>query len=420
MKLLVNVFAPIFLILLSIVDFRRGFLFSKNEYISPFPFFAFNYWQLIMISVGILGLAWGLKKIKKIELSDKQINIFLLSLFLILITDLFLYRGVATARSIDAGKIKTDWLNAFGTTSVWQPVALTASYILTVWHALFLSCLFSGFAFICLPKLQGYIQKKQQRFNSVFWGGVLALTQPLCSCCAAFCVPATLGKSRSVGFGSSLLLGAPLLNISTLILALVFLPIQYSLVRILGGLFITFAVSYFLAKYIKQQEHVRDDIDLTKRTNQFNIFLNKLFVDSEAEKSNNNPALLVVAWLRLSGKIALLLIPSMIVGTLFTSVLWAFWADAISNNILSVGLISVLGSLLMISTWTEIPLALQMIEKGLTGPAAATLLALPAINLASLWLVGKSSGQWRLALGLYASVILCSFAIGAAFLFSKS
>jgi uncharacterized membrane protein YraQ (UPF0718 family) len=58
----------------------------------------------------------------------------------------------------------------------------------------------------------------------------------------------------------------------------------------------------------------------------------------------------------------------------------------------------------------------QMIEQGTTGPAAAALLALPAVNLGSLLIVGKVSRNWKVPLGLGAGVMATSIFMGIAFL----
>jgi uncharacterized membrane protein YraQ (UPF0718 family) len=106
----------------------------------------------------------------------------------------------------------------------------------------------------------------------------------------------------------------------------------------------------------------------------------------------------------------------MIFGTLLSSVVWNFWPQEIGNSAASVVLTSVVGSLVMVSTWSEIPLASQMISHGLTGPAAAALVALPAVNLGSLLIITKISKNWKIPVGLGFGVMCVSIAAGLAFL----
>ena len=70
----------------------------------------------------------------------------------------------------------------------------------------------------------------------------------------------------------------------------------------------------------------------------------------------------------------------------------------------------------MISTWSEIPMALQLIQSGLTGPAAALLVVLPAISLPCMMLLGGALQRFRLVAWLSAAVMVVGMAAGVMFL----
>ena len=70
----------------------------------------------------------------------------------------------------------------------------------------------------------------------------------------------------------------------------------------------------------------------------------------------------------------------------------------------------------MISTWTEIPIALQMLQAGLTGPAAAALVVLPAVSLPCLMLLAGALGRLRVTVLLGAAVMLAGLVAGVLFL----
>jgi hypothetical protein len=106
----------------------------------------------------------------------------------------------------------------------------------------------------------------------------------------------------------------------------------------------------------------------------------------------------------------------MIFGTLLSSAVWSIWPTGLGNSISSVLVTSLIGSLVMVSTWSEIPLASQMIHQGMTGPAAAALVALPAVNLGSLLIIGKVSRNWKMVVGLGLGVMAISVFIGIGFL----
>jgi hypothetical protein len=103
------------------------------------------------------------------------------------------------------------------------------------------------------------------------------------------------------------------------------------------------------------------------------------------------PAALIGAWLRTAWAIGRVAVP-----TLFVAAALVGWLVPIllslggGNDFATVLAATVIGTLFMVPTWTEIAVALPLIEKGLTGPAAALLLALPAVSLPSLVIFGAA------------------------------
>ncbi len=393
------------MLLLAVVDFRRGFLLARSDYLYTSPFGFFSPLQVLLLAGGIALLALMLRALRQTTNASSAGGWLLGGIFGLLLVDLLLYRGVAASRALEKGKVGIDWLKAFGVEGWQEPVALACSYLLTVWHATFLSCLMAGLALVALPRYLQTLQR-QQGWRASLAGGLMALTQPFCSCCAAMMSPAVLGSGRSIRFGVAVLLGAPLLNLSTLFLAAQLLPAPYAALRIGAGILLTLGLSAAMARWVIGEECLLSD----RKTQQLNIAF-ALPADSD------HPADLLSAWLRLSGRVAVILIPSMIIGTLVASVLWGLWPKELTDGPLAVLVAAVLGTLLMVSTWSEIPLALQMLEQGLHGPAAAVLIALPAVNLASLWLIARSTGQWKLALGMGGAVMVS--ALGAGLMFGR-
>lgn len=389
------VLASLALVLLAIVDFRRGFLFSKWAYLYKSAYIVFSPWQLALISIGLIGLSAFRGKLNRPN--REAANFTLIGIFFLLLIDAGLYRGVAAARSLNAGSIGTDWLKAYGAEGVLRPLALSASYVLTVWHATVLSSLGAGLALLALPRiLDRAITQKGWRGSLA--GTVYSLTQPFCSCCVALTSPGLFRANQSMNFATAVLLGAPLLNISTLILAGNLLPWPFATLRILGGVLVTIFLSLVLSKWITGN---------TLETPEHRL---------ASTSDTDNPSLIIGNWLKLSARIALVLIPSMVLGAVLAAVAWSFWPTTLGNSITSVILTSLVGSLVMVSTWSEIPLASQMLHQGMTGPAAAALLALPSVNLGSLLIIGKVSRNWRLAAGLGLGVMLVSCFVGLAFL----
>ena len=70
----------------------------------------------------------------------------------------------------------------------------------------------------------------------------------------------------------------------------------------------------------------------------------------------------------------------------------------------------------MISTWSEIPIALQLIQSGFNGPAAAMLVVLPPVSLPCLMLLGGTLNRFRLVALLAIAVALVGIVTGILFL----
>ena len=382
--------ASIALVLLAVVDLRRGFLFSEHLYIFKSPFLFFSPYQLLLFIPGVLGLRLLRPALQL--LSQEENKRLLTGILLLLILDFVIYRGVAMEKSYQLKKVSLHWMMAFGETGISKPLYLSLSYFLTVWHATFLSCLLGGWAALAFPHISKKLTQLSTR-NSGFLGAAFSLTQPLCSCCVAITAPSLLKRSIPKSFAISVLIGAPMLNISTLILAGTLLPWPFSLIRIFGGLLVTVGIGYVLGSFF------RDTIESDS-------------CELPSVNSSHVADHLIKDWFKQSGRLILWLFPSIVIGVFLTSFIWQFWPQSFLNSWQSTAIVSLLGSILMISTWSEIPLALQMIEHGLTGPAATALIALPAVNLASLLLIGKSTKEWKLVFCLGLSVVLVSFLIG--------
>jgi hypothetical protein len=89
---------------------------------------------------------------------------------------------------------------------------------------------------------------------------------------------------------------------------------------------------------------------------------------------------------------------------------------AFGNNAASVIVSAVAGTFFMISTWSEIPMALALIRSGFDGPAAALLVVLPAISLPCMILLGGALQRFRLVAALSIAVMLVGIGAGILFL----
>jgi len=325
-------------------------------------------------------------------------------------------------------------LNAFGVTAWWRPFAQATSYLLNVWHATMLGILISGLALTILP-----IYFKPYFVRSGFTGSVLgalfALPQPFCSCCSSVMAPSFVRRGASTNFLLSFVVGAPMLNVTTIVLALALLPAPFAVTRIVAGVVVSVLVTYLVSMAADRwdgQAKVRLKADAPCETADARFgadrqsgfsqtysgwFLELLDFDRiVGGRTIDTPAQLIGAWLSASGRIALVLVPTLWVWSVIASALFQALPSAFDNNLPSVIVSAIGGTLFMISTWSEIPMALQLIQSGDSGPAAALLVVLPAISLPCMVMLGGSLQRFRMVAMLSAAVMIVGIVAGAMFL----
>ena len=415
------------LALLALVDFRRGFLFTA--YPARSLFYAFNPWQLLLFAVGVAGMFVCYRALRGRDATAsgaaRDLKALTFAILALLVLDLFTYRGVPAARSVASGRINADWLNAFGVTAWWRPFAQATSYLLNVWHATMLGILISGLALTILPiYFKPYFVRAG--FTGSVFGALFALPQPFCSCCSSVMAPSFARRGASTNFLLSFVVGAPMLNITTIVLALALLPAPFAVTRIVAGVvvsvFVTYAVARVDAMYSAEVRLKPDAPYLYSNvasgfSRTFSRFAGLLDFDRIlGGRTIDTPSQLIGAWLYASGRIALVLVPTLWVWSVIASALFHALPSAFGNNLPSVVVSAIGGTLFMISTWSEIPMALQLIQSGFTGPAAALLVVLPAISLPCMMLLGGSLQRFRLVAMLSAAVMVVGIVAGAMFL----
>jgi uncharacterized membrane protein YraQ (UPF0718 family) len=412
------------LTLLTLLDFRRGFLFAA--YPARTLVYAFHPLHLAMLTAGLAGMYGCYRRLNALEgrLHDtgQHLKALTFTTLALLVIDLLAYRGIPAARSIASGDIGLDWLNAFGVVAWWKPIAQATSYLLNVWHAAMLGILISGLALTILPVyFQPYFVRAG--FVGSLVGALFALPQPFCSCCSSAVAPSLARRGASTNFLLSFVVGAPMLNITTIVLAVALLPAPFAITRIVAGIVVTVLVTYLVAGvadrwdgHAAASERTAPRDGWVQRIERTYLRLFDLDTIAGGRAAPKTPSQLFARWLYASARIALVLAPTIWVWSVIASALFRAFPPAFGNNLPSVVLAAVGGAFFMISTWSEIPLALQLIQSGFNGPAATLLVVLPAISLPCVMLLGGSLRRFRLVGLLSVAVILAGIAAGAIFL----
>lgn len=433
--------ASLALLLLTLVDIRRGFLFSPDYFKvgNPSVLLNLNAGQLPLLLIGGLGvwLAYGYMKRFEMSTKGKSLNlkttamVMAIAIVVLIVIDLFTYRGVPASRTLEAGKMSAGagimgqglaipiaslpgWL---------QPAGDGINYLLLVWHATVLGVLL-GSLFLVAAGTSLITRLKGNGFGAHLLGAAMALPTPFCSCCAAPIGGALYRKGASLGPVLAFTIAAPMLNITTLILAASLLPPEFALLRIAGGIivavFLPYAVSLIASRWITDEETGvlrRKDGRLVSWATNFMTAYSRLFhfenlLITESPKS---PTTLISTWMGMAGRLAKVVVPIFIITAPLTAYIVRAMPDT-ANNLLGVTITSFFATLLMAPTWSEIAFAGGMIAKGFPTLAAVALIALPAVSIPCLLIISGAIGKLRIAVITGLAVFLAGIVAGVIFL----
>ncbi|MCI4010069.1 permease [Brevibacterium sp. ZH18] len=254
----------------------------------------------------------------------------------------------------------------------------TLVYFTAVWKALLVALLVAAAIDALVPRdwLLRVMNRRTHTSQSLV-GAALSLPSMMCTCCAA---PVAAGL-RSSGVRRSAALaywvGNPLLNPAVVIFLVLVLPWQYALTRVVIGILIAVGASALIGRWVTgRTEAVPNDTPETPRLSS-----------------------LPVRYARSLSRFTLILVPEHLI-LVFLIGLISPWLTGVYGIEAQLGAAAVLvaavvGTLLVIPTGGEIPIIVALSAVGVgAGVTGALLIALPALSIPSMVMVGKSLG-WR-------------------------
>ncbi|MCX7623316.1 MAG: permease, partial [Thermomicrobium sp.] len=205
----------------------------------------------------------------------------------------------------------------------------------------------------------------------------------------------------------------------TLFLAVALLPADFALLRIVGGIVLAVFGTWLVTLALRRRLPSVVVGEVGGRGLRWLESAMRAFSFEEHLRGHRieTPADLVAAWLSTAWRIARVAVPMLLVAAAVIG-----WVAPVvtalggGNTLPTVLFATLVGVLFMIPTWTELAIAAPLIQQGLTGPAAALLLALPAVSLPSLVIYGAALRDWRVPALLVAVVAAASVVAGVLFL----
>ncbi len=421
------------LLLFTVVEMRRAFLFSVTDYIkigSPSAILHLHPGHIPLLVLAGLGLWLGYSSMARLEgrLRGTAANMRGTTTFLgaammvLLVADLFIYRGVPGARIAAAGTMGVGQAIDVSRFPAWlEPLGQGINYLALVWHATVLGILIGALVLAMVGK---FLRPALGRtgFKAHLAGAGLAIPQPFCSCCAAPIGAALYSGGAALGPTLAFVVSSPMLNPTSLILATVLLPGQFALLRIVGGLavgvLVTYAVSLAASRWASREAIEPRPNRLVVLSARLVAGYSRLFRFGDLVQANSveSPTALVSTWLTLAWKLGRVVLPILFIGSVVTAAV----VQAIPSpgeGIPGVVGAAAFGTLLMVPTWTELPIAGGFIKAGLPGPAATLLLTLPAVSIPSLVVLAGAVRSFRVVFLLGLLVFLTGVGAGSLFLY---
>jgi uncharacterized membrane protein YraQ (UPF0718 family) len=420
-------------LLLTVVEMRRGIGLPAAAYRqlgAPSAFLYVHPVHLVFLGLGLVG-AWlayramarreGELRQRGVELTRAR-NLLALALMVLLVVDLFTYRGVQATRIASAGRLGVSLTFPVADLPLWlRPLGEAVNFLLVVWHATTLGILI-GALFLVLLSAGGFLKSALATtgLRGHLTGALVALAYPFCSCCAGPAGASLYRGGASLGPTLAFVVAAPMLNITTLSLAIVLLPSEFALLRIVGGVVVAVLGTWLVSQAVSARLlQVPAPLPTGQPSSRLLDGLFRLFTLERAlqDRPIDTPAALLAAWLDTAWRLARVAVPLLFLAAVVVSVaapvIFAFGGR---NDLATIIVAAAIGTLFMIPTWTELAIAVPLIQQGLTGPAAALLLTLPAVSLPSLTIIGAALGSYRIPAVLGVVVFLLGVLAGALFL----
>lgn len=299
------------------------------------------------------------------------------------------------------------WDRAWGLseTSVWDGESLLASagetvslagawnftltYFDAAWKALLVALLVAA-AIDALVRRDWLVRlmNRSSPIRQSMVSASLSMPSMMCTCCAA---PVTAGLRRSgVSSGAALAywVGNPLLNPAVLVFLALVLPWQYVATRAVVGVLVAVGATALIGRW------------LGGRTDAI----------PQEPTDRPEPSSLPGRFLRSLSRFTLILVPEHLIMVFLMGLLSPWFAGlyGIEGQIGAIAILiaAVVGTLLVIPTGGEIPIIAGLLAVGAgAGTTGALLIALPALSIPSMVMVGKALG-WRATTAMAAAVVI--------------
>jgi uncharacterized membrane protein YraQ (UPF0718 family) len=266
----------------------------------------------------------------------------------------------------------------------------TLGYFRLIWPALAFGLVIGALVRAALPARVVMSSLGGAGIRAQLLGGVAGAPLMLCSCCITPISAALRARGAKLGPSLAVMLGSPGLNIAALMLTFLLFPARMAITRVAAAATIVFGISWLVGQIPTKPRVLASKTPATVEE------------DEAAPISARDFA---VRFVRSFARLFVATVPLIVAGVFLSGLLLPHAVQlGAHGTIVAVTVVALIGTLVALPTFFEIPVALLLLHVGAPpGAAIALLIAGPIVNLPSLFVVARESGV-RVAAALGASV----------------
>jgi hypothetical protein len=277
-------------------------------------------------------------------------------------------------------------------------LAATAAYFLKIWPALVYGILVGAAVRAAVPASWVARALGGRGVRGSLLGGVAGSPLMLCSCCVTPIFTGVYERGARLGPSLALMLAAPGLNLAALALTFALLPPGLGVARVAFALVVVFGASTVLARVFEGS-----------------VAAPQAAACAAGAEERMTLGRFAVRFLRSVVYLTAVTVPLILAGVVLSGIVLPRLAGLAGTGVfVAVALVALVGVLVALPTFFEIPIAMLLLQLGApVGAAAAFLVAGPIINLPSLFVLARETRP-RVALAMGAAVWVASTLAGVA------
>lgn len=321
-------------------------------------------------------------------------------LLLMIVSALFYYKWGGSLRTL--GRVHDSGKLAIAPSILLEGNALSTTlvYFGRIWPALLYGIFIGAAVRAAVPAAWVKRWFGDGAARSTLIGAVAGAPLMLCSCCVTPVFSGLYERGARLGPSLTVMLASPGFNLAALALSFALLPARVAALRVAAAVVIVFGLSAIIGRVMEDTARTKAKADACA-------------VASAAVDERVTLRSFLVRFGKSLAYMIAITVPLIVVGVVLSSLLLPYVTKLSSHgNVVAVAVVALIGTLVALPTFFEIPVALLLLAMGApAGVAVAFVVAGPIVNLPSLFVLARETRP-RVAVALGVGVWLVATAAG--------